>query len=165
MPTIESVLNETRIFSPSSEFAQRANIPDMQSYQALCSEAELDYQNFWAKQAKEQIVWHKLFRKILDDQTPPFYQWFNDGALNISYNCLDRHLATQGDKVAIIFESDNGEVMQITYRDLHQRVCKLANALKSKNIKKEIVSLFTCQCALRRWLPCKPAHALVRFIR
>ena len=136
MPTIESVLNETRIFSPSSEFAQRANIPDMQSYQALCSEAELDYQNFWAKQAKEQIVWHKLFTKILDDQTPPFYQWFNDGALNISYNCLDRHLATQGDKVAIIFESDNGEVMQITYRDLHQRVCQLANALKSKNIKK-----------------------------
>ncbi len=136
MPTIESVLNETRIFSPSSEFAQRANIPDMQSYQALCSEAELDYQNFWAKQAKEQIVWHKLFTKILDEQTPPFYQWFNDGALNISYNCLDRHLATQGDKVAIIFESDNGEVMQITYRDLHQRVCQLANALKSKNIKK-----------------------------
>ena len=136
MPTIESVLNETRIFSPSSEFAQRANIPDMHTYQALCSEAELDYQNFWAKQAKEQIVWHKLFTNILDDQTPPFYQWFNDGALNISFNCLDRHLATQGDKVAIIFESDNGEVMQITYRDLHQRVCKLANALKSKNIKK-----------------------------
>ncbi|SFE81964.1 acetate--CoA ligase [Nitrosomonas sp. Nm166] len=136
MPTIESVLNETRIFSPSGIFAQKANIPDMQTYQALCSEAELDYQNFWAKQAKEQIVWHKPFAKILDDRTPPFYQWFDDGVLNISYNCLDRHLATQADKIAIIFESDNGEVIQATYRDLHQRVCQLANALKSRNIKK-----------------------------
>ncbi len=71
-----------------------------------------------------------------DHFTLPFYQWFNDGELNVSYNCLDRHLATQADKVAIIFEADDGEVIQSTYRDLHQRVCQLANALKSQNIQK-----------------------------
>lgn len=136
MSTIESVLNETRVFPPSGEFSNRANLPNIQAYQALCTEAEQNYQNFWAKQAKEQILWHKSFTQILDDQTPPFYRWFNDGELNVSYNCLDRHLATQPDKVAIIFESDDGEVIRSTYRDLHQRVCQLANALKSQNIKK-----------------------------
>lgn len=136
MSTIESILNETRIFPPSDEFARKANVPSLQAYQDLCAEAELDYQSFWAKQANEQILWHKPFTQILDDKTPPFYQWFNDGELNVSYNCLDRHLATQADKVAIIFESDDGEVIQSTYRDLHQRVCQLANALKSRNIQK-----------------------------
>ena len=136
MTTIESILRETRIFSPSSEFARKANIPDMKTYQALCSEAELDYSSFWAKQAEKHIIWHKPFTKVLDDRNPPFYQWFYDGVLNISYNCLDRHLSTQADKVAIIFESDDGEVTLLTYRDLHKRVCQLANALKSRNIKK-----------------------------
>ncbi|MBP6057805.1 MAG: acetate--CoA ligase [Nitrosomonas sp.] len=136
MSTIESVLNEMRVFPPKEEFSGKANISGIQSYQVLSAEAESDYQRFWAKQAKEQILWHKPFTQILDDRTPPFYQWFTDGVLNVSYNCLDRHLATQADKVAIIFESDDGEVIQSTYRDLHQRVCQLANALKSKNIKK-----------------------------
>src|SRR5688500_17269880 len=136
MSTIESVLNETRVFPPNDEFARKANISSIQAYRALYAEAELDYQSFWAKQANEQILWHKPFTQKLDDRTPPFYQWFNDGVLNVSYNCLDRHLTTQADKVAIIFESDDGEVIQSTYRDLHQRVCQLANALKSQNIKK-----------------------------
>jgi acetyl-CoA synthetase len=136
MSTIESVLNETRVFPPSEAFAGQANLPNIQAYQALCAEAEQDYQNFWARQAREGILWHKPFTQILDDQTPPFYRWFNDGELNVSYNCLDRHLAIQPDKVAIIFESDDGEVIQSTYRDLHQRVCQLANALKSHDIKK-----------------------------
>jgi acetyl-CoA synthetase len=136
MSTIESILNETRIFQPSQEFIQQANLSGMQAYQALCAEAELDHQGFWANQAKKLIVWHKLFSEVLNDKTPPFYQWFRDGELNVSYNCLDRHLATQGDKVAIIFESDEGEVIRSTYRDLHRRVCQFANALKSQNIKK-----------------------------
>jgi acetyl-CoA synthetase len=136
MSTIESILTETRIFPPDGEFARRANIPSIQAYQALCNEAELDHQGFWAKQAREQILWHKPFTQILNDQTPPFYQWFNDGELNVSYNCLDRHLATQADKVAIIFEADDGEVIRSTYRDLHQRVCQFANALRSRDIKK-----------------------------
>jgi acetyl-CoA synthetase len=136
MSTIESILNETRIFQPSQEFIQQANLSGMQAYQALCAEAELDHQGFWANQANKLIVWHKLFSEVLNDKTPPFYQWFRDGELNVSYNCLDRHLATQGDKVAIIFESDEGEVIRSTYRDLHRRVCQFANALKSQNIKK-----------------------------
>lgn len=136
MSTIESILNETRVFQPSEKFTQQANIPSIQAYQALCAQAQLDHQGFWAKQAEELILWHKPFTQILNDRTPPFYQWFSDGELNVSYNCLDRHLATQADKVAIIFESDDGEVIQSTYRNLHLRVCQLANALKSRNIKK-----------------------------
>ena len=136
MSTIESILKETRIFQPPCEFSQQANIPNFQAYQLLCAEAEKDFQGFWATQANEQILWHKPFTQILDDRTPPFYKWFSDGQLNVSYNCLDRHLATQADKTAIIFESDAGEVVYSTYRDLHQRVCQFANALKSKGVKK-----------------------------
>ncbi|QOJ21629.1 MAG: acetate--CoA ligase [Gammaproteobacteria bacterium] len=136
MSTIESVLNEIRIFPPSSEFARQANIAGIQAYQALCAEAEQDYQGFWAKRANELILWHKPFTQVLDDSAAPFYKWFADGKLNVSYNCLDRHLATQADKIAIIFESDEGDVQRVTYRDLHQRVCQLANALQSHNIKK-----------------------------
>ncbi|PXX16771.1 acetate--CoA ligase [Nitrosomonas ureae] len=136
MPTIESILNETRVFSPAKEFSTKANIPSFEAYQALCAEAEEDYLSFWAKRAQEQIAWHKPFTQVLNDQMAPFFQWFGDGELNVSYNCLDRHLETQADKVAIIFESDDGEITHSTYRDLHQRVCKLANALRSNNINK-----------------------------
>ncbi|SNX59880.1 acetyl-coenzyme A synthetase [Nitrosomonas ureae] len=136
MPTIESILNETRVFSPTKEFSSKANIPSFEAYQALCAEAEEDYLGFWAKRAQEQIAWHKPFTQVLNDQMAPFFQWFGDGELNVSYNCLDRHLETQADKVAIIFESDDGEIIRSTYRDLHQRVCRLANALRSKNINK-----------------------------
>ena len=108
MSTIESILKETRIFQPPCEFSQQANIPNFQAYQLLCAEAEKDFQGFWATQANEQILWHKPFTQILDDRTPPFYKWFSDGQLNVSYNCLDRHLATQADKTAIIFVSDAG---------------------------------------------------------
>lgn len=136
MSIIESVLNETRVFLPSNEFAKKANIPNIERYHALCAEAEQDFQGFWAKQAKEQILWHQPFTQILDDRTPPFYKWFGDGELNVSYNCLDRHLSTQANKVAIIFESDDGEVIRCSYRELHQHVCQFANALKLQNIKK-----------------------------
>lgn len=136
MTTIETVLHETRVFPPPEEFTKQANISGMQAYQALCAEAEKDYLKFWANRATEQILWHKPFTQILDDQTPPFYRWFGDGELNVSYNCLDRHLATQADKVAIIFEADDGTVTRSTYRDLHQNVCRFANALKSLKIKK-----------------------------
>lgn len=136
MPTIESILKETRIFSPAKEFSSKANIPSFEAYQALCAEAEDDNLSFWAKRAQEQIAWHKPFTQVLNDRMAPFFQWFSDGELNVSYNCLDRHLETQADKVAIIFESDDGEIIRSTYHDLHQRVCKLANALKSQNINK-----------------------------
>ncbi len=136
MSTIESVLNETRVFQPPSDFSQKANIPDLKAYQVLCQDAEQDYLGFWAKQARDHIIWHQPFTRILDDQEPPFHQWFNDGVLNVSYNCLDTHLSSQANKVAIIFESDSGEVTKTTYKELHSQVCQFANALRSQNIKK-----------------------------
>ena len=136
MPTIESILHESRLFPPNSDFTQQANISGSKAYRELCAQAENNHQEFWANQAKKYILWHKPFTKILDDTNPPFFQWFNDGELNVSYNCLDRHLAEQPDKTAIIFESDDGDVIHATYRDLHQHVCKFANALKALNIGK-----------------------------
>ncbi len=136
MADIESVMNETRVFEPSAAFKAQATVSGMEQYNALCSEAEQDYEGFWAKLARELIVWKKPFTKVLDESNAPFYKWFEDGELNVSYNCLDKHLATQPDKVAIIFEADDGTVTKATYKELYHRVCKFANALKSLGVTK-----------------------------
>ncbi|MCX7962087.1 MAG: acetate--CoA ligase [Burkholderiales bacterium] len=132
--TIESVLTETRVFPPSPEFVRQANIAGMDAYRSLVAEAERDFEGFWARLAKEHVVWSKPFTRVLDESNPPFFRWFYDGELNASYNCLDRHLATQPDKTAIIFEADDGKVTRISYRELHREVCRFANALKSLGI-------------------------------
>ena len=95
-----------------------------------------DYAGFWANLARETVLWHKPFTKTLDESNAPFYKWFEDGELNVSYNCLDKHLTTQPEKTAIIFEADDGTVTKVSYRDLHGRVCQFANGLKSRGIKK-----------------------------
>ncbi|MEW5881474.1 MAG: acetate--CoA ligase [Pseudomonadota bacterium] len=137
MGNIESVLNETRVFEPSAEFVKQANISGMAEYRALCEEAERDFNGFWARLARENLVWHKPFTQVLDESNAPFYKWFADGQLNASYNCLDVNLANgNADKTAIIFEADDGKVTRITYRALYTEVCKLANALKHHGIKK-----------------------------
>ncbi|MCR4297182.1 MAG: AMP-binding protein, partial [Gallionella sp.] len=136
MSNIQSVLHETRVFNPSDEFVSQANISGMESYQALCQAAEQDYAGYWAKLARETIQWKKPFTKTLDESNAPFFKWFEDGELNVSYNCLDKHLANQPEKIAIIFEADDGAVTKINYRDLHVRVCQFANGLKSRGIKK-----------------------------
>jgi acetyl-CoA synthetase len=133
---IESVLQETRVFPPSDAVVKQANVSGMAAYRALCDEAEKDFQGFWGRLAREHVLWNRPFTQVLDESNAPFYKWFHDGELNASYNCLDRHLQTQPDKVAIIFEADDGQVTRITYRDLHRRVCMMANGLKSLNIKK-----------------------------
>jgi acetyl-CoA synthetase len=133
---IESVLNETRVFPPSAAFVKQANVPGMAAYQALCNEAERDFDGFWGRLAKENLLWHKAFTKVLDESNAPFFKWFGDGELNASYNCLDRHLKTQPDKTAIIFEADDGKVTRISYKDLYHKVCQLANALKAHGISK-----------------------------
>jgi acetyl-CoA synthetase len=133
--TIESVLQEDRVFHPSPEFVKQANVSGMAAYKALCDEAERDFEGFWARQAREQLLWHRPFTKTLDESNAPFYKWFHDGELNASYNCLDRHLKTQPDKVAIIFEADDGKVSKITYRQLYHDVCRMANALKSHGVR------------------------------
>ncbi|MEM5274281.1 acetate--CoA ligase [Cupriavidus taiwanensis] len=109
----------------------------MEAYQALCDEAERDYEGFWARHARELLHWNKPFTKVLDESNAPFYKWFEDGQLNASYNCLDRNLENgNADKVAIVFEADDGTVTRITYRELHAKVCRLANGLKTLGIKK-----------------------------
>ena len=134
--TIESVLQETRVFPPPADLVKNANVSGMAAYQALCDEAERDFEGFWARMAREHVLWHKPFTKVLDESNAPFFKWFHDGELNASYNCLDRHLKTQPDKVAIIFEADDGKVTRATYKQLYHRVCQLANALKAHGIKK-----------------------------
>ena len=136
MSNIQSILNETRVFPPSDAFVKQANVSGMAAYKALCAEAEKDYAGFWAKLARDYILWKKPFSKTLDESNAPFYKWFEDGELNVSYNCLDKHLETQPDKIAIIFEADDGKVTRVSYRELHGRVCQFANGLKSRGIKK-----------------------------
>lgn len=136
MATIKSILHETRIFPPDGAFIGQANVPGMETYHALCAEAEKDLPAFWGKLAREHILWHKPFTRVLDETNHPFLKWFDDGDLNVSYNCLDRHLATQPDKTAIVFEADDGAITRSTYRDLHRRVCQFANGLKALGIRK-----------------------------
>jgi acetyl-CoA synthetase len=136
MSNIQSVMHETRVFSPSDEFVRQANVSGMESYRALCREAEQDYAGYWGRLARETLLWKKPFTRVLDESDAPFYKWFEDGELNVSYNCLDRHLASQPDKTAIIFEADDGTVAHVSYRELHGRVCQFANGLKSRGIKK-----------------------------
>ena len=125
---IESVLHETRIFPPSAAFVAQANVSGMDAYRALTDAAQNDYSGYWAKLAREHILWHKPFTRALDESNAPFYKWFEDGDLNVSWNCLDKHLATQPDKIAIIFEADDGKISKVSYRDLHGRMNRVIGA-------------------------------------
>ncbi|WP_440027158.1 acetate--CoA ligase [Chromobacterium amazonense] len=136
MSTLDSILKETRSFAPSDEFRRKAAISGMEAYNALCEQADDHYLSFWGDLARELITWKKPFSRVLDDSQAPFFKWFDDGVLNASYNCLDRHLASNANKIAIIFEADDGDVTRITYAELHRRVCQFANGLKSLAVKK-----------------------------
>jgi acetyl-CoA synthetase len=131
---IESVLNEHRTFHPDQSFVDVANVSGMAAYEKLCAAANNNYEEFWANLARELIVWKKPFTKTLNDSNAPFYKWFEDGELNVSYNCLDKHLSTQPNKIAIIFEADNGDVTNVTYKELYEKVCQFANGLKTFNL-------------------------------
>ncbi|MFO0232985.1 MAG: acetate--CoA ligase [Burkholderiales bacterium] len=134
---IESVLVENRVFPPPESFVRQATVAGMAQYRALCEEAERDHAGFWARLAREQVLWHTPFTKSLNDTEAPFFRWFEDGELNVSYNCLDRHLGTPAEnKVAIVFEADDGSVTKVTYKDLHARVCRFANGLKALGYRK-----------------------------
>jgi len=127
---IESVLTETRVFEPHPDFVKKAHVGGMDAYLALCKDAENDYEGFWATLARDLLVWNKPFTKTLNEDNAPFYKWFEDGELNVSVNCLDRHLKTQGNKIAIIFEADDGTSKKVTYQELYHQVCTFANGLK-----------------------------------
>jgi acetyl-CoA synthetase len=135
--SIQSTLVENRVFPPSAATVQAARISGMEGYNALCAEAEKDFEGFWARLARENLSWKKPFTQVLDESNAPFYTWFADGELNASYNCLDRHLGTPTeDKKAIIFESDDGKVTNVTYKELHAKVSQFASALKEMGVQK-----------------------------
>jgi acetyl-CoA synthetase len=137
MSAIESVLVENRVFPPSDATVKAARISGMAAYEALCKEAETNLDGFWSRLARENVQWTKPFTKVLNESEAPFYKWFEDGELNASANCLDRHVGTPVEnKTAIVFESDDGKVSQVTYKELLGRVSQFANALKARGIKK-----------------------------
>ena len=137
MSDIQTPNQESRVFNPPANLVATALISNMESYKAMCTAAERDYEGFWAQLARENLHWHKSFTKTLNESEAPFYRWFEDGQLNVSYNCLERNLENgNADKTAIIFEADDGKVTQVTYRELHAKVCQFANGLKSLGIKK-----------------------------
>ena len=135
MSNIESVLQENQVFEPSKDFVKRATVSGLSAYETLCAEAEADYEGFWSQLAQEHLLWNKPFTKVLDDTNAPFFKWFHDGELNVSYNCLDRHLNTIPNKTALIFEADDGSVTNVTYKQLYHRVCQMANGLKSLGVR------------------------------
>ena len=125
------------VYQPSADFVKNAHIAGMPAYQALCKEAENDYEGYWGRLAKEFISWKTPFTKVLDESKAPFFKWFEDGTLNASYNCLDRNIEKGlGNKTALIFEADGGEVTRITYSELLAKTCQIANGLKSIGIQK-----------------------------
>jgi len=137
MSAIESVLVENRVFPPADAVVKAARISGMPAYDALCAEADKDFEGFWARLARENVVWNKPFTKTLDESNAPFYKWFDDGELNASANCLDKHIGTPVEnKTAIIFEADDGAVTKVTYKELLARVSQFANGLKAQGIKK-----------------------------
>ena len=128
---------QVRIYNPSEEMVKNAAVSGMEGYRALCKEAEDDYEGYWGRRAKELLDWKEPFTQVLDQSNAPFFKWFADGKLNVSYNCLDRNVNNGlGDKVALIFEADSGEVTRVTYKDLLARVSKFANALRGMGVKK-----------------------------
>jgi acetyl-CoA synthetase len=137
MSNIESVLQESRVFPPSEAVVRSANISGEAAYEALCAEAERDYTGFWGRLARDYLLWQKPFTRVLNEDNPPFFKWFEDGQINVSYNCLERNLHNgNASKVAIIFEADDGTVTKKTYQELYHQVCRLANGIKALGYKK-----------------------------
>jgi acetyl-CoA synthetase len=124
-------------YLPPADLVAHAAVSGMAAYEALCAEAERDYEGYWARLARELVSWKTPFTKVLNAAGAPFYKWFEDGTLNVSYNCLDRNVERGlGDKTAIVFEADDGAVTPVTYRELLARVGRMANALKSRGVNK-----------------------------
>ena len=133
--TISSVLNEQRLFPPPRKFTEAARIKAA-DLAALQRRADADPVGYWADLARAEIAWRKLFTQTLDESAAPNYRWFADGELNVSWNCLDVHLAEHGHRTAIIFEGEPGDVRELSYRQLHAEVCRFANALKARGVRR-----------------------------
>jgi acetyl-CoA synthetase len=128
---LENLLREERLFAPSAEFTATAN-----ARPGVHEEAAVDFEAFWRKQALDRISWFTEPAEVLDDSNPPFYKWFKDGELNLSYNCLDRHLAEHGSQVAYHWIGEPGDTRTLTYSDLASEVNRFANGLKNLGMQK-----------------------------
>jgi acetyl-CoA synthetase len=155
--TIESHLIETRVFKPSDGFVQHALIPSLEQYKELYQQSIDDPEGFWSKQATELLLWRKKWDTVLKWEAP-FAQWFVGGKLNVSENCLDRHLnGPRRNKAALIWEGEPGEVRTLTFQQLHREVCKFANVLKRNHVQKGdrvIIYLPMCPEAAIAMLAC-----------
>ncbi|WP_448598833.1 acetate--CoA ligase [Thermoleptolyngbya sp.] len=142
-PTIESILHENRQFLPPAAFSQQAHIKTLEEYEQLYERAAADPQKFWADLAQKELHWFEKWHTVLDWQ-PPFAKWFVGGKINISYNCLDRHLTTwRKNKAALIWEGEPGDSRTLTYAQLHREVCQFANVLKSLGAKKgDVIGIY-----------------------
>jgi acetyl-CoA synthetase len=133
---IDSVLHEERVFPPPESFSKQAHIKSLEELENLRAEAAADPEAFWARMA-EELHWFRKWDTVLK-WDPPHAEWFGGGKINISYNCLDRHLTTwRRNKAALIWEGETGETRTFTYQQLHTEVSKFANVLKHANIKRD----------------------------
>lgn len=135
MSKIESILTESRVFKASKETKSSVTLTETKIAK-MYKDAKKDHVGFWSDLAREKLAWSKPFTIGLDDSNAPHFKWFSDGELNASYNCIDRHLEDKSDKLAIIFEGDQGDIERYTYKELHDQVCRFANTLVSKGITK-----------------------------
>lgn len=133
MDTIDSILREERCFAPPQDFVALAGL-DRQALDQLYQQATSDNENFWATLARQEIDWHTPFEQVLDASHAPHYRWFADGVLNVSHNCIDRQLASRANKTAILFEGERGDTRSLSYQQLHDEVCRFANALRRYGI-------------------------------
>ncbi|HLE64158.1 MAG TPA: acetate--CoA ligase, partial [Pyrinomonadaceae bacterium] len=132
---IDSILHEERVFSPTSEFSEKAHIKSMAELEQLRAEASADPEGFWGRMA-EELHWFKKWTKVLEWE-PPHAKWFTGGKINLSYNCLDRHVASwRRNKAALIWEGEPGDQRTLTYQQLHLEVCRFANVLKHIGVEK-----------------------------
>ncbi|HIK34796.1 MULTISPECIES: acetate--CoA ligase [unclassified Thermosynechococcus] len=135
-PTIESILQENRLFYPPADFVAKARINSLEAYSALWEKAKADPAAFWGELAQQELEWFQPWDQVLDWQ-PPSAKWFVNGKINITYNCLDRHLKTwRKNKAALIWEGEPGDSRTFTYAQLHREVCQFANVLKQLGVKK-----------------------------
>lgn len=141
--TIESILQEKRLFHPSPAFSQQAHIKSLEEYEHFYEKAAANPQKFWEDLAHKELHWFEKWHTVLDWQ-PPFAKWFEGGKINLSYNCLDRHLTTwRRNKAALIWEGEPGDSRTLTYAQLHREVCQFANVLKQLGIKKgDVVGIY-----------------------
>ena len=128
--------SEATLYPPPAALMAAANVAGPAAYDKLVAEAAADYEGYWSRLAREFVSWKTPFTKGLNRDNAPFFKWFEDGTLNVSYNCLDRNVERGlGEKVAIIFEADDGAVTKVSYKELLARTCQLANALKARGVK------------------------------